>query len=87
MPAEEAFAKACNNPEIFSSDDEVIAWATNHGVPEGAYLNQVMQWMESDGFRQYAALYDDGQYFSVNWTDSPTLQSAISKGPVKAEGF
>ena len=36
VTAEEAFAKACNNPEIFISDDEVIAWATKHGVLEGA---------------------------------------------------
>ena len=26
VTAEEAFAKACNNPEIFISDAEVIAW-------------------------------------------------------------
>jgi hypothetical protein len=32
VTAEEAFAKACNNPEIFISDSEVIAWATRHGV-------------------------------------------------------
>ena len=50
VTAEEAFAKACNNPEIFISDDEVIAWATKHGVLEGAYLTQVMTWMQNDGF-------------------------------------
>jgi hypothetical protein len=32
-----------------------------------------------DGF----SVYDDGPYFSVNWTDSGILQSAISAGPVK----
>ena len=50
VTAEEAFAKACNNPEIFISDDDVIAWATRHGVLEGAYLYQVMTWMQDDGF-------------------------------------
>ena len=30
VTAEEAFAKACNNPEVFISDAEVIAWATRH---------------------------------------------------------
>ena len=50
VTAEEAFAKACNNPEIFISDAEVIAWATRHGVLEGAHLTQVMTWMQNDGF-------------------------------------
>jgi hypothetical protein len=38
VTAEEAFAKACHSPEIFISEQEVITWATNHGVLEGAYL-------------------------------------------------
>jgi len=83
VTAEEAFAKACNNPEIFISEDEVIAWATRHGVLEGAYLTQVMTWMQDDGFADAPFIYDDGPYFSVNWTDAGTLQSAISTGPVK----
>ena len=52
VTAEEAFAKACNNPEIFVSDAVVIGWATQHGVLEGAYINQVLQWMQTDGFQQ-----------------------------------
>jgi hypothetical protein len=40
VTAEEAFAKACHSPEIFISEQEVITWATNHGVLEGAYLPQ-----------------------------------------------
>jgi hypothetical protein len=83
VTAEEAFGKAYNNPEIFISDQEVIRWATQHGVLEGAYLNQVMQWMQNDGFRQDSHVYDDGPYYSVNWTNSAVLQSAISTGPVK----
>jgi hypothetical protein len=83
VTAEEAFAKACNNPETFVSDDEVISWATKHGVLEGAYLTQVMTWMQDDGFAVDAYVYDDGPYASVNWTDPVTLQSAISRGPVK----
>jgi hypothetical protein len=83
VTVEEAFAKACNNPEIFISDDDVIAWATRHGVLEGAYLTQVMTWMQTDGFADGAFIYDDGPYLTVNWTDAGTLQSAISTGPVK----
>jgi hypothetical protein len=83
VTAEEAFAKACNNPEIFIPDAEVIAWATKHGVLEGANLTEVMTWMQNDGFAGGAAVYDDGPHFSVNWTDAGTLQNAISSGPVK----
>jgi hypothetical protein len=81
VTAEEAFAKACNNPEIFIPDDEVINWATRHNVLEGAYLTPVMDFMQNDGFFQ--GTYDDGPYFSVNWGDSSALRSAISNGPVK----
>jgi hypothetical protein len=83
VTAEEAFAKACNNPEIFIPDSDVIAWATRHGVLEGAYLTQVMQWMQNDGFVQDSFVYNDGPYYSVNWTNDSILQSAISQGPVK----
>jgi hypothetical protein len=83
VTAEEAFAKACNNPEIFISEAEVITWATNHGVLEGAYLTQVMTWMQTDGFNQDSYLYDDGPFLSVDWTNAATLQSAIAQGPVK----
>jgi hypothetical protein len=83
VTAEEAFAKACYNPEIFISDAEVIAWATSHSVLNGANLVEVMQWMETGGFVQDGNTYDDGPYFSVDWTNSATLQSAISQGPVK----
>src|SRR5271166_7016589 len=77
VTAEEAFAKACNNPEIFIPDSEVITWATNHNVLEGAQLTAVLQFMETDGFSQNGSVYDDGPYLSVDWTNSTTLQSAI----------
>jgi hypothetical protein len=83
VTAEEAFAKACYQPEIFISDQEVINWAIQHGVLEGAWLYQVLDWMVNDGFRQDGRVYDDGGRYSVDWTHSDTLQSAISQGPVK----
>jgi hypothetical protein len=83
VTAEEAFAKACQSPEILISDNEVIAWATAHGVLNGAYLNQVLQLMQTAGFQQGAETYDDGPYSLVDFTDAATLQSAISSGPVK----
>ena len=83
VTAEEAFAKACHNPEIFITDAEVIAWATAHNVLEGAVISQVLQWMQNDGFVQGGNAYDDGPYFSVNWQNRSVLQSAIATGPVK----
>jgi hypothetical protein len=83
VTAEEAFAKACNNPEIFIPEAEVIAWATEYGVLNGAYLTQVMTLMQNDGFPDGPLTYDDGPYYSVDWTNAGTLQSAISQGPVK----
>jgi len=83
VSAEEAFAKSCNNPEIFISQDEVMAWATNHGILQGANCHEVLQWMQNGGFGQEGFQYDDGPYNSVDWTDSATLRSAISQGPVK----
>lgn len=83
VTAEEAFAKACHNPEIFISDSEVIAWAQRHGVLEGAYISDVLQWMQNDGFRESSVVYDDGAYYSVNWTNPAVLHSAIATGPVK----
>jgi hypothetical protein len=83
VTAEEAFAKACNNPEIFISDNEVIQWATQHGVLEGANCATVLRYMQSDGFRQSGSVYDDGAYSTINWTDPPALQSALTEGPVK----
>jgi len=83
VTAEEAFAKACNQPEIFIPDSVVISWATSHGVLEGANLSEVLNWMQAGGFKVGSLTYDDGPHFSVDYTHSATLQSAISIGPVK----
>jgi len=83
VTAEEAFAKACNNPEIFISENEVVAWATQNGYLNGAYLTPVMTTMQSDGFVMNDFIYDDGPYLYVDYTNAAVLQSAISNGPVK----
>jgi hypothetical protein len=83
VTAEEAFAKSCHDPEIFISVAEVISWATAHGVLEGANLPPVMTWMQNGGFSVPPFTYDDGPHYSVDWTNAATLQSAISRGPVK----
>ncbi|THD78283.1 MAG: hypothetical protein E7812_11395 [Phenylobacterium sp.] len=84
VTAEEAFAKACHNPEIFITRDNAIAWARKHNVLNGALLPNVLTLMTKDGFPQNAHVYDDGPDFTVDWADDPTLKSAISSsGPVK----
>ncbi len=83
VTAEEAFAKACNAPEIFIPDNEVIGWATRHGVLEGAVIVDVLNWMQNDGFHNQGHTYTDGPYSYVDWTSAGVLRSAIAIGPVK----
>ncbi len=83
VTAEEAFAKACRQPELFIPEADAIAWATAHGVLEGAYLTDVLTWMQNDGFAEGFYTYDDGPYLSVDWTTPATVRSAIYLGPVK----
>jgi hypothetical protein len=83
VTAEEAFAKACGNPETFISEDDVIDWATRHGVLNGAQLPPVMTWMQNGGFPSGDVTYDDGPYRAVDWTNAAALQDAIAQGPVK----
>ena len=83
VTAKEAFAKACNNPEILISGAEVIAWATSHGVLQGASLTQVLDFMQTDGFGEDSVVYDDGPYSSVDWTASvPSRLSPVRSGGV-----
>jgi hypothetical protein len=83
VTAEEAFAKACNNPEIFITDDTVLAWATANNVLNGADLTQVLDLMQNAGFLQDGNIYNDGPFNSVDWTNTTALQNAIAQGPVK----
>jgi hypothetical protein len=83
VSAEEAFKCACNNPEIFITDDTVLAWATANGVLNGADLITVLDLMQTSGFSQGGNLYNDGHPNSVDWTNTTALQNAIAQGPVK----
>ncbi len=83
VTAEEAFAKACHNPEIFIPEQEVIDWAQSNGWLNGANLSEVLAKMTTNGFQLNGLTYDDGRYNSVDWTNAAILQNAISIGPVK----
>lgn len=83
VTAEEAFAKACHNAEIFISDAEVETWAKQNKVLNGANLVDVLDLMMSKGFKQGGHTYDDGPHTAVDWTNPAILQNAIAHGPVK----
>jgi hypothetical protein len=83
VSAEECFAKGCSSPFVFITDATVQAWATANGVLNGADLTQVLDLMQSGGFAQDGATYDDGPYTSVDWTNASVLQNAIFQGPIK----
>ena len=83
VTAEEAFAKACHSPEIFVPEATAIAWATRHGVLNGAVIADVLTMMQTDGFVVNGRTYDDGAHTSVDYSNETVLQSAIANGPVK----
>src|SRR5271170_514268 len=83
VTAEEAFAKACSTPELFITDATVLAWATKNNVLNGTELTTVLDLMQSAGFPQDGAFYNDGPFSSVDWTNATVLQNAIAQGPVK----
>ena len=88
VSAEEAAAKACYSvargiPEVFVSEEDLIAWARKHHGLNGASLTEIMDAMQTDGLPANGKLYTDGPYTSVDWTDYRILCSAIYQGPVK----
>ncbi len=83
VTAEEAFAKACYNPEIFIQDSTVQSFAQTYNLLNGADLLNVIQLMESHGFQQDGETYTDGSPTSIDYTNAAILQNAISLGPVK----
>ena len=83
VTSEEAFAKACYNPEIFIPPAIMIAWAKKGGFLNGAALPDVMNAMQTGGFQIGGQQYNDGPYAGVNYADEATLQAALAQGPVK----
>jgi len=83
VSAEEAFAKACHNKEIFITDRVVEDWAKAHNFLNGAMLSDVLNTMETNGFKEGKHTYTNGAYSSVDWTNGALLRNAISIGPVK----
>ena len=83
VTAEEAFAKACADPEIFIPAHKIIEWARNNYVLNGAGLSEVLDLMETKGIGHDDHTYLDGPHKSVDWSNAAILQNAIAWGPVK----
>lgn len=82
VTSSEAFARACQKPEIFISSSVCIGWARQHGFLNGADLSEVMDAMARSGFSQDGHIYGCGSYTSVNYSDEENLQNALSIAPV-----
>ncbi len=75
---EEAFAKACAEPQILITNGKLLETAKKCGTNNFSYF------MQTHGFEVEDRAYLDGQFLAVNWADPVILQSAIAKlGPVK----
>lgn len=86
VTAEECFAKACHQPEIFVTAAVAESWAQAHGYLNGADLVSVLTTMQTDGFYLPTAgqQYNDGPYSTVDYSNETVLRSAIATaGPVK----
>jgi hypothetical protein len=81
IAAGEAAAKATTG--IFITDDTVKAWATANNDLNGGDIESLLTTMQTAGFSQDGNTYCDGPHTAVDWTVPATLQSAISRGPVK----
>jgi hypothetical protein len=76
--AEEAFAKACAEPNVFIPTDVVLLTSRKCGSSNFAHF------MRTCGFQVERKAFLDGPFNSVDWTDAAALNSAISDvGPVK----
>lgn len=93
VSTEEAWGKVwwsayCGLPETFATEAEVVAFAGAHGWLNGAYLTEVMDVMIADGMSIGGKKFQDGKYFSVDYSNELVLQSAIDPtdgtgGPIK----
>lgn len=77
VSAESAFCKACSG--IFIPESEVIRWARQNGVLDGADLQQVIDLQRADGFHGDGNVYGNGPGSTVNYADAPTFKAAIYK--------
>jgi hypothetical protein len=76
--AEEAFAKACAEPEVFIPTDVVLSTSRECGSSNFAAF------MQTHGFQMGGKAYLDGPFHLIDWTNAAALNGAIATvGPVK----
>jgi hypothetical protein len=76
--AEEAFAKATADPKVF-----IPAEAVQNAARECGSMN-FSHFMQARGFELDGTAYLDGDFYSVDWTDTAVLNAAIAHAaPVK----
>src|SRR4051812_47534371 len=73
----------CGLDEVFVPDQEVIRWASAHGVLNGATLTEVLDAMKNDPFNVNGKAYLNGPYLGVDYSNTDVLKAAIDQGPVK----
>ncbi len=79
----EADSFAVTGKEIVIPDSSAVAWASAHGVLNGADLLSVMQDMQKDPVKDSTGKgWTTGVPSNVDYNDEATLQSAIALGPV-----
>lgn len=81
VTAEEAFNQATTG--TFITDQTVFTFAKKYGWLNGAYLTEVMDQMQKQGFQQDGKDYGIGDYLAVDFADEENLKDAISGGTVK----
>ena len=75
VSAEEAQNKCVGG--IYIEEQTTVSWAQKNGDLNGANLEPVIQQMENAGMAQDDNVYGDGSALAVDFTDAPTMQSAI----------
>jgi hypothetical protein len=76
--AEEAFAKACAEPNVFIPTDVVLSASRECGSSNFAAF------LQTHGFQMDRKAYLDGPFNSIDWTNAAALNAAIADvGPVK----
>lgn len=85
VTTEECFAKIADAPNAFITEQTCIQWAAQHGVLNGATLDEVLDAMARDGITaEDGKVYKDGPKLLIaDYSNKATLAAAIYQGRVK----
>jgi hypothetical protein len=83
IAAAEAFAKACQNPELFIAAATVLDWRSANGWLNGASITEALDLMLTKTTLETEPRCHAGAQQHVDWTDTAKLRQAIRQAPVK----